>query len=258
MAGPRLQVEDRGRVRVLTLANPDKRNALDLGLLGALREALARAGDEDARCIVVRGEGERAFCAGMDFGAVEARRGAESRLTDALEATMQAVEAGPPVVAFLNGAAYGAGFELACACDLRVAADGIELCIPPARLGLVYGADGVARIASVVGLARARRMLLTAAPVEAKVALEWGLVDEVLPRRMALGRALELAEQIAGNAPQALRGTKRVLAHLAGVRLDARDREEITRLQRRAFASDDAREALLAFRERRKPRFTGK
>ena len=254
----RLLVEDRGAVRVLTLSNPARRNALDFGLLVRLREELADSAGGGVRCVVLRGEGEKAFCAGMDLDAVHEKGSSGVRTLSALENAMRAVEAAPPVVGFLNGVAYGSGCELACACDLRVARAGISLCTTPTKLGLVYSAEGIARVAAVVGLARARQMFLTARPVAARTALSWGLVDEVLPARRAFARALELAQQIAENAPLALMGTKQALAMLAKPRLDRRERLQIARLHDTSFASEDAREALRAFRERRKPRFKGR
>ena len=254
----RLFVEDRGAVRVLTVSNPARRNALDFGLLRQLRAALVGSVDDGVRCLVLRGEGDKAFCAGMDLNAVHGSHAGGAQTLPAIEEMMQAVEAAPPVIAYLNGVAYGAGCELACACDLRVARPGISLCVTPTKLGLVYSAEGIARVAAVVGLARARRMFLTAQPVDARTALEWGLVDELLPARKAWTLALALAQTIAENAPLALMGTKRALAMLGRPRLERREREEILWLQKTTFASDDAREAMDAFVHRRKPRFQGR
>lgn len=244
-------------MRILTLVNSRRRNALDLDVLGALQEALAVAESEGVRCLVLRGEGEKAFCAGMDLNVVHPEAGSGVNALQALEATMQAVESAPPVVAYLNGSVYGGGCELACACDLRVARAGIELCLPPARLGLVYSLEGMARIAAAVGPARAKRMLLTAKPVDAATALSWGLVDDVQPARKAFAAAVERAEEIAENAPLALTGMKRALAVLGRPRIERRERDEIAWLQRKSFESADASEAFDAFRERRKPRFRG-
>lgn len=252
----RLLVDERVGVRVLTLSNPSRRNALTLQLLEELTAALGRAARDGVRCVVLRGEGEKAFCAGMDLDQVhgeDARSG--TAVLPAIEEAMRAVENAPPVVAYLNGAAYGVGCELACACDLRVARAGAEICIPPTRLGLVYSAEGIGRVSAVVGTARARRMFLTAQPVDAKTALAWGLVDEVRPAGKAFAAALALAQVVAENAPLALTGTKRAFALLSRPRLDAHEREELWALQKRTFASEDAKEALRAFRERRKPSF---
>jgi enoyl-CoA hydratase/carnithine racemase len=255
-------VEDRGRVRVVTLDNPQKRNALDYRSLADIEAACAAAGQEGVRCLVFRGAGDKAFCSGFDIEALPTGPQEGDRPDLAVERTMEAVEAVPcPTIAFLNGSAFGGGGELAVSCDLRVARQGIFFGMPPARLGVVYPVGGLRRFLSLVGPSRARELFFTGKPVDAERALAIGLVDRLLPAGDAERAAMELAEEIADNAPLAVQGMKRILrlleaAHERGF-TDA-EREEIARLRRRAFESDDTAEGRAAFLEKRAPRFQGK
>ncbi len=252
---PALHVEDRERVRLLTLENAARRNALDPTLLARLREELGRAGADGVRCVVLRGHGEKAFCSGYDIEKLGPGTNADAEV----EETMAAVErCGPPVIAFVNGAAFGAGCELACACDLRVASEGAQLCTPPARLGIVYGTRGISRVMALAGSARAKQMFFTGAPVSAQVALQWGLVDRVLPAEEAFADALALAHSIAANAPLAVQGMKKVFVVLNRPGISSEDEAELARLRRQAFDSADAREGRAAFLEKRSARFEGR
>ncbi len=256
---PRIAVEDRGTVRVLTLDNPAKRNAIDFGSLAEISEACAAAARDRVRCLVVRGAGDQAFSAGFDLDAMDAGEGDRPDL--AVERTMEALEAVPcPTIAFLNGSAFGGGCELAVTCDLRVARAGVSLGMPPARLGVVYAAAGLRRFLALAGPSRAREMFFTGRPVEAEAALAWGLVNRVVPAERAEAEVMALAEEIAQNAPLAVQGTKRILrlleaSHERG--LTEPERLEISDLRTRAFRSADLAEGRAAFRERRPPRFRG-
>ncbi len=256
---PRVIVEDRGPVRILTLDNPAKRNALDFGSLAELSQACAAAGRDRVRCLVIRGAGDQAFSAGFDLDAMDAGEGDRPDL--AVERAMEALEAVPcPTVAFLNGSAFGGGCELAATCDLRVARAGVSLGMPPARLGVVYAAAGLRRFLALVGPSRTREMFFTGRPVEAEQALTWGLVNRVEPAERAEAEVLALAEQISQNAPLAVQGMKRILrlleaSHERG--LTEPERLEISDLRTRAFESADLAEGRAAFAERRPPRFRG-
>ncbi|HEU4382286.1 MAG TPA: enoyl-CoA hydratase-related protein [Anaeromyxobacteraceae bacterium] len=257
---PRIVVEDRGAVRVLTLDNPAKRNALDFGSLAELSQACDAAGRDRVRCLVVRGAGDQAFSAGFDLDAMDAGDGDRPDL--AVERAMEALEAVPcPTVAFLNGSAFGGGCELAVTCDLRVARAGVSLGMPPARLGVVYAAAGLRRFLGLVGPSRAREMFFTGRPVEAELALSWGLVNRVAPAERAEAEVMALAEEIAQNAPLAVQGMKRILRFLEASHergLTEPERLEISDLRTRAFESDDLAEGRAAFAERRPPRFKGR
>lgn len=256
---PRIVAEDRGPVRILTLDNPAKRNALDFGSLAELSQACADVARDRVRCLVIRGAGDQAFSAGFDLDAMDAGDGDRPDL--AVERAMEALEAVPcPTVAYLNGPAFGGGCELAVTCDLRVARAGVSLGMPPARLGVVYAAAGLRRFLSLVGPSRTREMFFTGRPVEAEQALTWGLVNRVEPADRAEAEVLALAEQIAQNAPLAVQGMKRILrlleaSHERG--LTEPERLEISDLRTRAFQSADLAEGRAAFAERRPPRFRG-
>jgi enoyl-CoA hydratase len=257
-----LRAEDRGPVRVLTLHNEPKRNALDFASLSELEDACARAARDGVRCLVFRGAGERAFCSGFDIAAIPTGPQEGDRPDLAVERAMESVEAVPcPTIAFLNGAAFGAGAELAATCDLRVARPGVQIGMPPARLGVVYAPAGLRRFLHLVGPARARELFFTGRPVDAGEALAMGLVDRLVSADEAEGAALALAAEIAGNAPLAVQGMKRVLRLLEAAAergFTAGEREEVAQLRRRAFESDDVREGRDAFLEKRAPRFRGR
>ena len=257
-----LRSEDRGSVRVLTLDNPSKRNALDFASLAELSEACAAAGRDGVRCLVFRGAGDKAFCSGFDIAAIPTGPQDGDRPDLAVERAMEAVEAVPcPTIAFLNGSAFGAGGELAATCDLRVARPGVAIGMPPARLGVVYAPPGLRRFLHLVGPSRAREMFFTGRPVGADEALAIGLVDRVVPAAEAESAALALALEIADNAPLAVHGMKRILRLLDAAAergFTDDEREEIAALRRRAFESDDVREGRDAFLEKRSPRFRGR
>jgi enoyl-CoA hydratase/carnithine racemase len=173
---------------------------------------------------------------------------------------MEAVSAHPyPVVAGINGHCLGGGLELAVRCDLRVCAAGAKLGMPPARLGLVYGHTGLRRFIDVIGVARTKELFLTGLTVEGPRAEEIGLVHSVVADDELPGTALELAETIAANAPISMRGNKRAIETLAAFpRLTEEQEADLVELRRACFESEDFREGVRAFAERRQPRWTGR
>ncbi|MGI8460371.1 MAG: enoyl-CoA hydratase/isomerase family protein [Solirubrobacterales bacterium] len=247
----------------LTLNNPEKRNPLDHEVLDALAEALPRLDDGIAyRCVVITGAG-RAFSAGSDLGSIPSEtfaRDAEALVAHPFAAAMDAVSAHPfPVVAAINGHCLGGGLELAVRCDMRVCAAGAKLGMPPARLGLVYGHTGLRRFIDVVGVARTKELFLTGLTVGGPRAEQIGLVHAVTADDELPGTALELAEGIAGNAPISTRGNKYAIEMLSAFpRLTDEQEMELVELRRSCFESDDFREGISAFAERREPRWSGK
>jgi len=258
---PRVRSEDRGSVRVLVLENPTKRNALDFQALEELEEACARVGLDGVRCLVLRGAGDDAFSAGFDLAEMALTSGRGERPDEAVERAADALDAVPcPTIAFLNGVAYGGGLELAVTCDLRVARAGVRLAITPARLGVVYPEGGLRRFLDLVGAARTRELFYTGRAVDADTALAWGLVNRLATADAAEAEALALAEEIARNAPLAVRGMKRILRLLEGAHersLTDAERAEIADLRRLAFESADLAEGRRAREEKRAPRFRG-
>lgn len=227
-------------------------------MLDGLIAALAPEALGDARVVLLGGDGERHFSAGLDLrgdglpALEDALRGGERILGRAADAI---ADCRIPVIGVVNGVAAGGALELAIACDWRVAAPHARLAMPAARrLGVVYAVEGLARFAAVMGPARARMLFLTGRPVDARRALELGLVDEVADRSeevWPLARAA--AESVAAAAPLAVAGTRAVIGGLG-----TPDAAEIARIWRqRAFASADLKEGLAAFAERREPHFTG-
>jgi enoyl-CoA hydratase/carnithine racemase len=247
-------------VALLTISNPEKRGALDRPLLEALVGALAGL---DARCVVLTGEG-RAFCAGYDIEELLREGyedGASGEAAHPFPAALAAIEAYPyPVLAALNGYAIGGGLELALACDLRIAADTIQLGMPPAKLGVVYAHAGLNRFLHAIGGARTRELFLTGRRIDAATAERWGLVNAVVEQEALADAALELASEIAANAPLSLRGNKHAIRSLSAAAgaLDPQTAAALDAERRAAFASEDLREGLRAFGEKREPVWRGR
>jgi enoyl-CoA hydratase/carnithine racemase len=244
----------------LTIDNPAKRNALDHDILDALADVLPKL---EARCLLLTAEG-KVFSAGYDIGALprdDFARAAEAIVAHPFTAAIEALDAYPyPVLAALNGHAIGGGLELALSCDLRVCSADARLGMPPARLGLVYSHTGLRKFLDAIGAPRTRELFFTARNVGAEEALSWGLVGEVVPADEVAARGVELAAEIAANAPLSLVGNKRVIRELldAGGRLDARTEEELVALRDACFGSRDFFEGVRAFAEKRAPRWTGR
>lgn len=254
---PTVEVEDReGGVRVVTLVNPARRNALDDRLLALLDAALSPS--PEVRAFLVRGAGGT-FCSGYDLTNL-GPPAPDGRLPDdPLMAFLSRLERHPvPSVALVQGAAFGAGFDLASACDFRVGTPDTVFCMPPARLGLVYSVDGMARAARLVGLARAKALFLTARKLDGPTALAWGLLDECHPAEGAEGAALALCRTLASHAPLAVAGMKEVLGLLGQPSLSEEARARARALRTEAFGSEDAKEGRAAFLEKRPPRFQGR
>jgi enoyl-CoA hydratase/carnithine racemase len=256
------------RVVRLTISNPAKRNALDHPILDAITatlDELARAGAEDApaRCVLITGA-HGMFSAGYDIGEIPAEEfeeRAEKLVAHPFTAAIDALQAFPwPTLAVLPGHTIGGGLELALACDLRVAQEGIKLGMPPAKLGLVYSHTGLRRFIDAIGAARTRELFLLGRYIEARTALEWGLVNRVAEPPELDSASLEIAAELAGNAPLSQLGNKRVIAALLSVEgaLEDAVEEELIELRRASFASQDMREGMAAFAEKRPPRWLGR
>jgi enoyl-CoA hydratase/carnithine racemase len=259
--GGRLLVDEPAPgVARLTISNPAKRGALDHAILDSFTSLM---GTLDARCVMITGE-KTTFSAGYDIGArrdskfaVEAERLVAHPFGTAIEA----IEAYRyPTLAVLNGHAIGGGLELALACDLRIAAGTIALGMPPAKLGLIYSHTGIRKFIDTIGAARTRELFLVGRRIDARTARAWGLVNSVAEDGRLAEEALELAAEIAANAPLAQSGNKRVIRAVldAHGQLDPETERELIELRRACFASEDFREGVQAFTEKRQPRWQGK
>jgi enoyl-CoA hydratase/carnithine racemase len=265
LAGGKLLVDwpAQGVVR-LTISNPAKRNALDHPILDAITATLAEFSAEGsaARCLVITGANGM-FSAGYDIGEIPAEEfeeRAERLVAHPFTEAIDALEAFPyPTLAMLPGHTIGGGLELALSCDLRVAQDGIKLGMPPAKLGLVYSHTGLRRFIDAIGAARTRELFLLGRYIEAPTALQWGLVNRVAIGEQLEALTLELATELAGNAPLSQKGNKRVIAALlsAEAELTPDVEQELIELRRASFASQDMREGMRAFAEKRAPRWRG-
>lgn len=260
----------------LTISNPAKRNALDHPILDAITATLAElsggrevagagggsGSESQARCVVITGA-HGMFSAGYDIGEIpdaEFEERAEKLVAHPFTEAIDALQAFPyPTLAVLPGHTIGGGLELALACDLRVAKDTIKLGMPPAKLGLVYSHTGLRRFIDAIGAARTRELFLLGSYIDAPTALGWGLVNRVTPESELDTLSLEIAGELAGNAPLSQLGNKRVIEALlhAEAELPEDIEEELIELRRASFASRDMREGMKAFAEKRPPRWRG-
>jgi enoyl-CoA hydratase/carnithine racemase len=261
MAGELLVDRPADGVLRLTISNPAKRNALDHAILDAIAAVLGDLGD--ARSVILTGAGGM-FSSGYDIGdipedvfAEEAERLVAHPFAEALDALD---DCPIPTVAALPGHTIGGGLELALTCDLRLAADGILVGMPPAKLGLVYSHTGLRRFLQAIGAPRTRELFLTGRNVDARTALSWGLVNEVIGSADLETAAVDLAADLAANAPLSVRGNKRVIRELLAAEgpLDEAVERELIELREASFHSEDMREGVRAFGQKRPARWKGR
>jgi len=250
----------RGPVVVLTLNRPEARNALSPWLYAELEQAV-RSLDPEVRCLVITGQ-DPAFCSGDDVKEIMAGPAGppigaltrEPRLTPAADALLHT---DVPVIAAVNGAAVGWGMELALLADLRVASERARFGELFVLRGLVCDVAGLARLAQLVGREKAAELLLTGEVIGAEEALRIGLVSRLVPHDQLMGAALALAERIAANPPLAVRRLKAGLREALDPDWPALGRWVAGSLAE-LFASEDHREGVRAFLEKRAPRFRGR
>ncbi|MDQ1003430.1 methylglutaconyl-CoA hydratase [Neobacillus niacini] len=246
-------------IMMITLNRPEAANALSIEMLEGLRDALLRCKyDRSVRCIVITGAGEKAFCAGADLKERAGMDAVQVRKTVSLiRDTINSLELLPqPVIAAMNGVAFGGGTELALACDIRIASETAKLGLTETSLGIIPGAGGTQRLPRLVGKGRAKELIYTARRIDANEALKIGLVEYTVPFASLLDKALDIAGQIVRNGPIAVTQAKFAIDKGYDVDLNTglaieQNAYEVT------IPTKDRLEGLQAFKEKRTPNYIG-
>ncbi len=249
--------EKQGALADITLNRPERLNAINLQLAQDLTQAVSEIeADEEVRVVILHGAG-RTFCAGADIKAMD-EGGSSAGVGRAISAFNTRLEGlGRVTIAAVHGYATGGGCELALACDLRVAVPSARFGLPEIKLGLLPGAGGTQRLARVIGVGRAKMVMYTGEFVDAEMALQWGLVNQVVPEDQLLEGARKLAQSLQGRAPLAVRLIKSCID--VGSQMDLRSGLEYEgRCAHILGASEDAEEGTRAFREKRAGTFKGR
>lgn len=253
-----IRTESAGAVGTLIIDNPSRRNAMTADMYAAVRASVDELlSDARLRVVVVRGAGDDAFGAGSDISEFPTRRmGDNAAAFDAAEHdAWTALSSIPvPVIAAIHGPCMGGGIAMALHCDIRIAADDATFAVPPARLGLAYPQAAVARLVDLVGPAQAKLLLYSARSFDAETALRIGLVQEVVAKRELNAQVDELVGQIARLAPLTHRSSKLGVDSLSDRELAA----EAARAHQLCYASDDFREGVQAFLDKRHAAFEGR
>jgi enoyl-CoA hydratase/carnithine racemase len=247
----------------IRISNPERRNALDHEILDGLADLIPSLDRGiETRCLVITGA-PPVFSAGYDIASIPAEtfeRDAEALVAHPFPAALEAIASHPwPTLAAINGHCLGGALELAITCDIRISSDAAKLGMPPAKLGLVYGHTGLRKFLDTVGLARTKELFLTGRNFDAPRAEQIGLVHEVVADAELETKAVELGAAIAANAPLSMRGNKRAIEILNQNRtLSDAQESGLIALRESCFSSEDFREGIAAFAEKRKPTWRGR
>jgi enoyl-CoA hydratase len=254
----RVLVEIEGAVATITLNRPDRLNALDPDMLARLEQfALELDRNTEVRVVIITGAGERAFCVGADVNAWAALEPIDMWrrwVRDGHRAFDLVARLRQPVIAALNGFTLGGGLELALAADIRIASAEAQFGAPEVKIGTVPGWSGTQRLPALIGVARAKQLILTGARIDSETAERWGLVNEVTSQDSLLARTRELAAEIEANSPHAVQLAKQIIDAAQGA-ISAVALESLA--GGLAATTDDAKEGVASFLEKRQPRFTG-
>ena len=254
---PHISFERQVTHAILRLNRPDKLNSLSSGMFDALNEHLTELeSDEELRVLIITGEGEQAFCAGTDIG--ELSESDASAISERGQRLCNRIENfSVPVIAAINGIAAGGGLELALACHLRIASTGATFSLPETKLGLIPGYGGTQRLTRELGVGPAVEMMLTGKSLTSEEALEFGLVNRVVPPSALLSETVSLADEISKLSPLSIRAC--LSAVTQGLELPLEEGLELeTGLFASLFETEDAQEGLSAFLEKRPPVFKGR
>ncbi|HLV33525.1 MAG TPA: enoyl-CoA hydratase-related protein [Spirillospora sp.] len=259
MSNSNILLHSDGPLATITLNRPEKLNALTPDMLAALDTTLAQIEQQhDLRVVILTGAGERAFCVGADihaWGALEPLDMWRHWIPFGHRVMDRLARLRLPTIAALNGFALGGGLELALAADIRLAAASAELGLPEVSIGIVPGWGGTERLPRIIGAGRAKQMIFSGARVDARTAEDWGLVNEVVAAETLMQRAQELAGEIARRAPLAVQFAKQAIDGGAGYAASATLEALAGAL---AAGSEDGREGVASFREKRAPQFRGR
>lgn len=255
-----VQLEIDQGIAILTLARAEAANALSVQMLNELQEALETIQyQQEVRVVIVTGQGEKAFCAGADLKERNSMSEIEVRKTVAMIGkTVNMFESlAQPVIAAINGVAFGGGLELALACDIRIVSSQAKLGLTEASLGIIPGAGGTQRLPRLIGVGRAKELIYTARRLSADEAKDYGIVEHVVAHEELLLKAKKLASEMAKNAPLSLVQAK--IAMNQGLQTDITTALEIESLAySRLLHTEDRLEGLNAFKEKRTPVYHGK
>ena len=251
-----LKSERRGNFVILTMNRAEKRNALNVALMKALDEAVSSIeGDNEIRAVIVRGAGS-SFCSGLDLAEADRLEGGQGPFN--IERVFHRLANLPvPTIAAVQGAALAGGCELALHCDLRIGAEDLRMGMTVARVGLLVPYDFIRKLIEIIGAANAAQILYTAEPVNAERASQMGMVHEVVPNGNLDATTISWADRVSSNAPLSLRTMKQSMQRALSASNNAWH-EDLLEMARVVRHSQDAKEGVRAFLEKRKPRWTAR
>ena len=254
-----LLLQRRGRVAIITINRPEKRNALNIKTReegAAVLEELR--GDDAVGVLVITGAGDKAFIAGADIAEFAGRTALTQRAVMLSRSLFNAIDAFPkPIIAMINGYCLGGGCEVALACDIRIASENASFGQPEINLGIIPGGGGTQRLTRLVGEGKAMEMILTGEIIDARTAFAIGLVNHVVPLDQLEAKTLEIANRIAEKGPISVSLAKEAVKIASRSNLDEGLRREVD-LFALCFSTEDKDEGVNAFLEKRKPVFKGK